>query len=58
MSHVWDLDNGTPPVDTGATTTYVLVGGYPAMSSHFVTLTVTDSLGRTSVSAPRTIAIP
>jgi PKD repeat protein len=58
VSHVWDLDNGTPPVDSGSSSTYVLVGGYPAMSSHAVTLTVTDSLGRTSVSAPRMINIP
>ena len=58
VSHVWALDNGTPPVDTGTTTTYVLLGGYAALSTHSVTLTVTDSLGRTSVSPPRTITIP
>jgi PKD repeat protein len=55
--YVWDFDDGNPPVDAGSSATYVHPG-FGAASTHSVTLTVTDSLGRTSVSAPRVVTIP
>jgi PKD repeat protein len=58
VRHIWDVDNGGPPVDTGTTSSYSLVGGYAAATSHQVTLTITDNFGRTVRSDPRTIAIP
>jgi PKD repeat protein len=58
VRHVWDLDNGSPPVDTGSTPSYTLTGGYGATSSHQVTLTITDNFGRTSRSDPETVDIP
>ena len=57
VRHVWNFDDGNPPVDSGSTTSYVYPG-FAAASTHGVTLTVTDSLGRTSTSAPRTVTIP
>jgi len=58
VRHVWELDNGSPAVDTGSTSSYTLTGGYPATTTHSVTLTITDNYGRTSRSEPRTIDIP
>jgi hypothetical protein len=58
VRHVWDLDNGSPSVDTGSTPSYSLTGGYGATSTHVVTLTITDNYGRTSRSEPETIDIP
>src|SRR5687767_5764093 len=58
VRHVWDVDNGAPPVDTGATSSYTLTGGYAAGTTHQVTLTITDNYGRSSRSTPATIAIP
>jgi PKD repeat protein len=58
VRHVWNVDNGGPAVDTGAVPSYTLTGGYLAASSHQVTLTITDNYGRTSRSAPSTVAIP
>lgn len=58
VRHVWDVDNGAPPVDTGETSSYTLIGGYAAATSHRVTLTITDSYGRTSRSTASTISIP
>lgn len=58
VRHVWELDNGSPSVDTGSTPSYTLTGGYGAASTHQVTLTITDNYGRTSRSAPVTVDIP
>jgi hypothetical protein len=58
VRHVWELDNGSPAVDTGSTSSYTLTGGYPATTTHSVTLAITDNYGRTSRSEPRTIDIP
>jgi PKD repeat protein len=58
VRHVWDLDNGAPPIDTGSTSSYVLAGGYAAATTHRVTLTITDNYGRTVRSEPRTVTIP
>jgi len=57
VRHVWNFDDGLPPVDQGPTTSYVHPG-FAAATSHSVTLTVTDSLGRSATSAPRLINIP
>lgn len=58
VHYVWNVDNGGPAVDTGNVPSYTLTGGYPAATSHQVTLTITDNYGRTSRSTPSTIAIP
>ena len=58
VRHVWELDNGTPAVDTGSTSSYTLVGGYAAATTHQVTLTITDNYGRTVRSSPTAVAIP
>jgi PKD repeat protein len=58
VRYVWDLDNGSPAVDTGSTPSYTLTGGYGAASTHQVTLTITDNFGRTSRSEPETVDIP
>jgi PKD repeat protein len=58
VRHVWELDNGSPSVDTGSTASHTLAGGYGATSTHQVTLTITDNYGRTSRSEPETVDIP
>jgi PKD repeat protein len=58
VRYVWNVDNGGPPIDTGNTPSFTLTGGYPAATTHRVTLTITDNYGRTSQSTPSTIAIP
>jgi hypothetical protein len=58
VRHVWELDNGSPAVDTSSTPSYTLTGGYGATSTHQVTLTITDNYGRTSRSEPETVDIP
>ena len=58
VRYVWNVDNGGPPIDTGNNSSFTLTGGYPAATTHIVTLTITDNYGRTSQSAPSTIAIP
>jgi PKD repeat protein len=58
VRYVWNFDDGNPPVDAGNSSTYNYATGFAGTSSHSITLTVTDSLGRTATSPPHMITIP